>query len=401
MKALSPDTTPLRILRIITRMNTGGPSRQVALLSEPGAIDGITQVVYGACPPYEREDPETLKKISHNSIYLPQLGRSLNPFKDLFALLRLIKIIQNFSPHIVHTHTAKAGFLGRIAAWYCGVPVIVHTFHGNALKHYFSQPLTSVFRKLERILAKITDVIIVLSPQQYQEITEEYQIGNPQKNIIVPLGLNLQAFQNAAQQPDTTWYQMRSLNPSDLHITWCGRLTPVKNPLLIIDIALRLRRESQLPKWKILVAGDGELRPQLEAEIQKHQLDSCIQLLSWEDDLVSLWKASAIALLSSWNEGTPVSLIEAMASSVPIVATRAGGVQDIVPHQTCGLLSETGNAEMLSSNLSELLLDENLRTRMGSNGKKESEKYDIQILIKKITLLYRTHYTQKKSNEQK
>ncbi len=376
---------PLRVLRIITRMNVGGPSRQVSLLSGIPGYETLT--VFGQCESGEKEDAHLITELKGNWKRIHSLKRSIRPWSDLSTLLSLIRIILLFKPDIVHTHTAKAGMIGRLAAWLCRIPIIIHTYHGHVLEGYFSPQVSSIFRFIERWLAKRSNALILLSNLQWFSITEKHQIGNPQKNRIIPLGLRIESWIENNAFPKPIWYQERQLNPNIRYISWVGRLTAIKNPLLLIEIALELQQFKDLPDWKILVAGDGELRPELEAAIEYRQLGSAIQLLSWEEDLFSLCRASEIALLTSRQEGTPVSLIEAMACGVPVVATSVGGIPDIIP-KSAGLLTEPGDARALAQQVRYLLLNPEKRAQLGAAGRNEARKFTASRLIQDIQNLY-------------
>jgi len=376
---------PHRVLRIITRMNVGGPSRQVTLLS--GLPGYETMTVFGQCESGEKEDAHLIAELKGNWKRIHTLRRSIRPWSDLSTLLSLIRIILRFKPHIVHTHTAKAGMIGRLAAWLCRVPILIHTYHGHVLEGYFSPPVSAIFRYIERWLAKRSNALILLSHLQWISITEKHEIGNPRKNRIIPLGLTIESWIENNAIPKPHWYQERQLNSSIRYISWVGRLTAIKNPILLIEIALELQQFKKLPEWKILVAGNGELRTELEAAIESRQLGSAIQLLSWEQDLFSLFRASEITLLTSWQEGTPVSLIEAMACGVPIVATSVGGVPDIIP-ESAGLLTDPGDARALAQQVRHLLLNPEKRAQLGAAGRNEARKFTASRLIQDIQNLY-------------
>lgn len=375
----------VRLLRIITRMNIGGPSRQVALLADLEGFDTLT--VIGSCTRQEVEDHQCVEALGKRMVRIGSLRRNLNPLEDFRAFFQLIWIIRRFRPQLVHTHTAKAGMLGRLAAWVTGVPVLVHTYHGHVLEGYFRPQITAFFRNIERWLGNRSNALITLSQQQFEAITNQHRIGDSRKNRIIPLGLSLLDFLQPGGKPDSEWYAQRGIPPETLLIVWVGRLTAIKNPLLIPEIARMLLAHEDLPDWKILVAGDGEMREELEQAIVLTGMENRVQLLGWEYDILSLCRASDIALLTSFQEGTPVSLIEAMASGVPIVATNVGGVQDITGE--AGFLANSGDAGMLTDHLSVLLGDSSIRYRLGEAGRKQAERYTSYRLKADLKQLYR------------
>lgn len=365
-------------------MNIGGPSRQVSVLADLEGFDTLT--VIGNCGPEEAEDEQCVQALGDRLIRIHALKRNLHPVQDFVAFLQLIRVIRKFRPQIVHTHTAKAGMLGRLAAWITGVPVLVHTYHGHVLEGYFRPQVTAFFRKLERWLGKHSDALITLSRQQYEAITHQHLIGDSHKNRIIPLGLPLEEFLEANGKPDSDWYAERGVKPSTLFIVWAGRITGIKNPMLIPEIARILERHQDLPDWQILVAGDGEMRDELQQVVVQSGLENRIRLLGWEQDILSLSRAADIALLTSFQEGTPVSLIEAMASGVPIVATRVGGVEDITG--SAGLLVESGDSRMLANHLWTLIRDGLQRSRLGESGREQAWQFTATRLKDDLRRLY-------------
>lgn len=376
---------PIRILRIITRMNIGGPSRQVSLLSD---LDGFETIsLFGACGKGEREDEQMIAELKGKYIRIPQLGRSIHPWNDLLALIQIIRMIRKFKPQIIHTHTAKAGMIGRLAAWMCHAPIIVHTYHGHVLEGYFSPLVSTLFRKIEQWLAKRSKAIIVLSKSQLASITHQHQIGNLTKNHIIPLGLPIESWIESGDRPSPEWYSQRQLNVSTQYIVWAGRLTGIKNPMLMVEIARLLTLDNDLPEWKILVVGDGEMRKEVEEAVIVQKLETQIQFLSWESDMFSLCRAASISLLTSYQEGTPVSLIESMACGVPVVATAVGGVPDIVP-TTAGILAESNQASQLAKQIAHLLKNPALRNELGKGGRAQARQFTSERLQQNLRELY-------------
>jgi glycosyltransferase involved in cell wall biosynthesis len=374
-----------RILRLITRMNTGGPSRQVARLSDLEGYETFT--VWGMCSADEAEDEQMIRQVKGNWEQLPYLGRQIHPWKDLLSLIRLIGIIKSFRPHILHTHTAKAGMLGRLAAWLCGVPIIVHTYHGHVLEGYFS-PLTSrMFRWIEQQCGRVSNALIVLSRLQYDAITNTHGVGDENKNHIVPLGIDLNALLSISGKPEAEWYLSRNLNPDCRYILWCGRLTKIKHPLILPEICRELESYPNLPDWKILVAGDGDLRQVLTDKILELKCENRIQLLSWETDSKSLFSAADLVILTSIQEGTPVSLIEAMAAGKPIIASGVGGVPDML-ESGGGRIVSSINSKVFAEEISQIFLQESIGWEMGQIGRKQSQLYRMERLKEDLNRLY-------------
>jgi glycosyltransferase involved in cell wall biosynthesis len=373
-----------RILRIITRMNIGGPAQQVAVLSRLEGFETLN--LYGQCAKGEMEDRASLEAIRDNFVSISGLGRSIHPMHDLKAFWEIRRQIKRWHPDIVHTHTAKAGILGRLAAWSCRVPIVIHTYHGHTFKHYFNPVVHKLFLQIERILALFTTRLIAISISQQEEINRLYRVGKEATTVVIPLGLNLSRFQPPIQE------LAKGENISRIHqITWCGRLVPVKNPLLALDVACLLKQDSSLPPWKMVIAGDGALRQVLEAKIITEALEDWVELVSWQKDMQPVWASSTIALQTSLNEGTPVSLIEAMASGVPVVSTNVGGIEEI-----CGdsaLLAPSGDAASLAQHIMRLLQNATLQKEMSKSGVIRSERFRQDRLLKEIQLLYHSLLT--------
>jgi glycosyltransferase involved in cell wall biosynthesis len=360
-------------------MNVGGPALQVAALH---TLEGFeTLNVYGRCGVDEAEDNNALHAIREGGIYIPALRREIKPFHDFRAFIEIRKQIRKWKPDIVHTHTAKAGILGRIAARLEGVPVIIHTYHGHTFKHYFAPLQHRLFLQLERFLARISTRLIAISNSQQVEINEVYGVGNANRTVVIPLGLELRRFQHQAEE-----WSFANNDTSEIQITWCGRLVPVKNPTLAIQVAERLRHDASMPRWKMIIAGDGSMRKELEAMIAAYALEDRVTMVSWQKDMASLWASSSIALQTSLNEGTPVSLIEAMASGVPVVSTDVGGIQEI-----CGaaaLLANSGDAEGLASHIGRIIADPALRKAMSDVGRQRARNFSKERLQQDLITFY-------------
>lgn len=360
-------------------MNIGGPAQQVAVLSRLEGFETLN--LYGKCAEGEMEDLASLDMIGNHLVFIPGLGRSIHPLHDLEAFWEIRKQIKRWRPDIVHTHTAKAGILGRLAAWTCKVPVIIHTYHGHTFKHYFNPVVHKLFLYIERILAIISTRIIAISASQQEEINHIYRVGKEATTVVIPLGLNLSRFQRKGQKSNI------AENPFRVHqITWCGRLVSVKNPLLALDVACLLKQFPSLPPWKMVIVGDGPMRLALEAKIITEALEDKVELASWQKDMQPIWSSSTIALQTSLNEGTPVSLIEAMASGVPVASTNVGGIEEI-----CGesaLLAPSGDATQLAQHIIGLLQNPDLRKTMSKSGLLRSERFRQDRLLKDMQHLY-------------
>lgn len=365
-----------RVLRIINRLNLGGPTYNAAYLSKFMEPEFDTLLVSGMKDDEEESSEFIVRELDLHPVYVPDMYRELNPFKDYKSYYKLRKIIEEYKPDIVHTHAAKAGAVGRLAASHSGVPVIVHTFHGHVFHSYFNAAKTRVFLEIERYLAKRTTKIIALSELQKQELTETYKIAPADKFQIVPLGFDLRKFGEHKQEKRAAFRKQYRLDDAEVAIGIVGRLVPIKNhELFLRAIKSLLSRTSKTVR--AFIVGDGEERARLEALACELGLtyrnadedkDAVVIFTSWIKQIDVSNAGMDIIALTSKNEGTPVSLIEAQASGKPIVSTAVGGITDVVIPDETALLSPSGDVEGFARNLAILVNDESLRHKMSQSG---------------------------------
>jgi glycosyltransferase involved in cell wall biosynthesis len=305
------------LLRVLTRLGAGGPPIHAVLLTRAMTARGYeSALVTGQCGAQDG-DMSYLLSPGDTVHWVPEMSRAVLPGKDARALWRLFRLMKKLRPTIVHTHTAKAGVLGRIAARLAGVPVVVHTFHGNVLSGYFPEPVSRMIRLIERILAYFTDAVCVLSPQQAVELVERFKIAGRSKVHIIRLGMDLEPFRRL---------ECPSPGRNSLTVGWLGRLVEVKNvPLLLAAVEETLRRTGSV---RFLVAGDGPEREAMK-EASKRFGDKGFEWLGWIRDVAPVMAQCNVLLQTSRNEGTPVALIQGMAAGRPFVSTAAGGVVDM------------------------------------------------------------------------
>jgi len=315
------------IARIIARLNVGGPAIQAILMTEAFRARGYdTVLITGQVARGEANMHYLAQANEVEALTIPALSRSIS-FKDLVSFLQIARILRRRRPVIVHTHTAKAGTLGRLAALIVRVPIRVHTFHGHVFNGYFSPLATRVFLMIERFLARRTDCIIAISESQKRELTDTYRIAPEHKVVVVPLGLDLAAFLQV-KGPDGTVHSAIHCEPSDPLVGWVGRLTAIKAPSLFLD-CVPLVKES-LPATHFVIVGGGELRSECEQRLGREGLRDSVALLGWRRDLPKIYAGLDVVVCTSINEGTPVALLEAMASGRAIVSTDVGGVRDLM-----------------------------------------------------------------------
>jgi glycosyltransferase involved in cell wall biosynthesis len=378
----------IRVLRVIARLNVGGPARHVLNLGGLDRGPFQTLLVHGAVAGDEASMSDLLENDSIQAVMVPELGRRI-AWRDARAFSRLIGICREFRPHIVHTHTAKAGTLGRLAAlaWRSasgGRCRIVHTFHGNVFSGYFGRPASAGVRLIERRLASRTDRILVVSPEQRDEIVTRFHIAPAEKVRVVRLGLALDALAETVSTRTPTEWEWPATWPV---IGIVGRLAPIKNHELFLRSARRFLDEGGVAGF--VIVGGGEREAALRDLTRHLQLDAHVRFLGWRRDLPAVYGAMSIVTLTSRNEGTPVALIEAMAASRPVVATAVGGVEDVVSHEQTGLLIGSGNEAALVAAWRRLIEDRELASRLARRGRESVlARYSTARLLEEMRQIY-------------
>ncbi|MCH7534412.1 MAG: glycosyltransferase [Bacteroidetes bacterium] len=348
-----------------------------------------------------REDSSLfiLDQLGIKPTLIPEMRRSINPINDIKAYFKIKKIIKEFKPDIVHTHAAKSGALGRLAAYHCKVPVIVHTFHGHVFHSYFSTIITNIFKQIERYLATISTRIIAISEQQKSEISKIHRICHPDKISIIPLGFDLSRFKENMKHKRARFREKYNIKEDELVVSIIGRLAPIKNHKLFIEsIAYVYQRTSK--KVKALIVGDGTEKDELQHLTKSVNLNytnesfsiknETICFTSWIKDVDHVLAGSDIVALTSYNEGTPVSLIEAQSAGKPIVSTRVGGIENIVDENRTALLSESGDLGQFGNILLELIENNDKREKMANAAmEKTTERYEYHTLCRNMEKLYK------------
>jgi glycosyltransferase involved in cell wall biosynthesis len=380
---------PIRVLRVIARLNVGGPALHVTQLAAQLDKRGYeTTLVAGRVGAGEGSMEWVAEELGVRPVFVRALQREISPAADLPAVLELRRLIREIRPDILHTHTAKAGAVGRMAAALSGdarPKVVVHTFHGHVLRGYFSSWKATFFRQLERTLARMSDALIAVSPEVRDDLVR-LGVAPADKISVVRLGLDLES--RTAVAPEARAVIRRELGiPEDRFVAaWLGRMTDIKrtDDLLRAFALLHEKREAEL-----LLVGDGPLRPELEAlAAELHITDSC-HFVGYQEDVGAYLAASDVVALTSANEGTPVTLIEALAAQRPVVSTDVGGVRDVVDEDS-GFLVEPGDVGAVADRLGRLADDSDLRERMGASGRaRVIERYSVPRLVDEMDKLYR------------
>jgi glycosyltransferase involved in cell wall biosynthesis len=324
------------VVRIIDRLNVGGPALH-AVLTARGLPRYRTILIIGSVEPNEADMGYLLEGSGVEHIVIPSLGRELRPLEDARTFATLLREIRRIKPDVVHTHKAKAGALGRLAALAAGVPARVHTFHGHVFHGYFSPAKTKMFLAIERALARVTHKLVALSHGLVDELSGKYSVAPANKFAVVPLGLDLQPF--ATEKPGAL-RKLIGASADDELIAIVGRMVPVKDHATFVEAARRLNR----PRARFVFIGGGELEEQVRKQASGLRAD----FLGWQRDVHRLYPDLSALVLSSVNEGTPVALIEAMAAGVPVASTRVGGVADVLREGARGELAPPGDPAALA-----------------------------------------------------
>ena len=383
-----------KLVRIIARLNVGGPARQVCILHEKLAPYFDTYLIVGGLTDGE-QDMSYLLASERNVFRLPQMSREISLWADAIAFWRILKFLRKERPDVVHTHTAKAGALGRLAAWLAGVPVIVHTYHGNVFQGYFGPLRNRIYLAVERMLGHLSTQVIAISESQQQEICMKYHAVPRRKICVIHNGFELEHFAQGSREETRRKFGLKT---DDFVVVWVGRMVPVKDVQLLAQVIRRAAEKQS--NIHFLVVGDGEEKKELESLVR-----GCtnVRLLGWRHDMEQVWSAADVALLTSRNEGTPTALIEAMAAGLPFVATHVGGVQDLAAgplHELPnGMGFRAANGFFLNSRVPDILLDcieqvakePDAARQMASVGRAFAlDRFSIQRLVEEMTLLYQT-----------
>ena len=387
-----PESDRTKILRVIARLNMGGPALHVAYLTAGLRERGYdTTLVAGSLARGEDSMAFVADARDVEIVRIDELGREISPLRDLVATLRLARLIRKERPDILHTHTAKAGTVGRVAALLAGrrgPPIVVHTFHGHVLRGYFGPLRSWFFRQLERWLAARTTALIAVSPQVRDDLVA-LGIAPRERFVVIRLGIELGERVAAEQDGRDESRRYLGIGPDRFAVGWIGRMTAVKRTDDVLVAFKRLRDEGV--DAVLCMVGDGPDRPGLEQRAHELGVVGDTLFLGYQEDVAPFYAAFDALVLPSSNEGTPVSAIEALAAGRPVVATRVGGVPDVVVEGEDGFLVEPGATDDLADRLAELARDPELRQRMGQAGRQRVvPRYAVDRLVDDVDRLYRS-----------
>jgi len=368
----------IRVMRVIARMNVGGPALQASVLMRGLDPERFEHRLYTGVVERGEADFLELRATGVRPHRVPALGRSVRPLDDLRAVTALAAEMRRFRPHIVHTHTAKAGLLGRTAATLARVPARVHTYHGHLLHGYFSPAKTRMVVATERVAARVCDRLVAVGTRVRDELLDA-GVGRHGQYVVVPPGTSL------GRLPDRAEARLALGVPGDDPVVaYVGRLTRVKRPDRLVDVARRLRH--LVPGVRFVVCGGGDAAGEVQAATE--EFGGSLRMLGWRADVETVYAAADLVLLASDNEGMPVSLIEAGLAGLPVVASRVGSVAEVVRDGVTGLLARPDPGELAHA-AARLLLDEPLCREMGLRARTWTEqRFGPDRLVSDMTGIY-------------
>jgi glycosyltransferase involved in cell wall biosynthesis len=395
-KALTtpPGSLTPTVMRAIARLNVGGPARHAVILNAGLDANGFrTVLVHGTPGVDEGSFEELIVEASIRAVRVPGLGRRVSVIGDVVAFSSLLRLVFRERPDILHTHTAKAGALGRTAGFLYNCTrrrrercLLVHTFHGHVLSGYFGPLGTALTRWSERVLAWFTDRVITISDRQRDEIVTYLRITRRGQVVVIPLGLDLEALLSI-EAPDRSLRRSLGWADEDFVVGYVGRLVPIKDlPTLVSGFTAFAKNNATA---RLLVVGDGSLRAEIEEKVRVTGLASNVRFVGWQRNLRQVYGAMDVAALTSRNEGTPVALIEALAARVPVVATAVGGVPDVIQDGRTGVLIAPADADALAAALQRLARDRVWRAEMADRGRRDVQRrFASRRLVEDILALY-------------
>jgi len=362
----------MKIVHIITRMVAGGAQRNTLMCALEQAQSGHqVTLISGLQTGSEGSLLEEARQAPFRFVQMPALVREVAPAQDLKALLQLTTWLRRSPVDIVHTHTSKAGLLGRLAAAAAGVPIVVHTPHGHVFHSYFSPLKTRLFKLLEKSLAHFTDALVMLSAGELQDHLDE-GICPPQRMYVIPSGVSLEAFRRC---------QHAELERPRLG--YIGRLADIKGPLDLIEAMSHVPDEVEL--WMV---GDGPQREEVERRIRDLQLGSRIRLLGWQHDIPHYLEQIDVLVVPSHNEGMGRVAVEALAAGVPVVATRVGGLVDVVRPGVNGALAPEKDPAGLARAIASVLEQPDRGRALGEQGRSWAEQFSDEVMYQRLEQLY-------------
>ena len=383
---MSPEKR-IKIVRIIARLNIGGPSLHVVNLNKGLSSDRFESLLVTGSP--NTGEGSMLDYAQENGVQplaIPEMvGEASLRLRDFKALVRLYQILRKERPQIVHTHTAKAGFLGRLAARLAGVPILVHTYHGHVLHSYYSPLKSWLLLQMERGLARTTDRLVAVSALGKEDLIA-YRVAPSEKISVIPLGFDLNPFLDCESLKGEFRGEIGLAADAKL-VGIIGRIFPIKNHRLFLESAAQVAEQES--NVRFVIVGDGILRREMEQYAQDLGIRQQVIFTGWRRDLPRIYADLDLLVVSSDNEGTPVSAIEAMASGCPVVATQVGGLPDLVQNGETGYLVPSKQPQALAAAMLELIRDPETAKQMGRSAQQSvMGRFSVNRLISDIEGLY-------------
>ena len=402
----------MKVLRIIARLNVGGPARHVVWLTAGMKHDGYdTLLVAGVVPPGEDDMSYVAAQAAVIPLIIPEMSREIS-LRDAVTVWKLFRLMLREKPDLVHTHTAKAGTVGRVAgmmyrwltpATFVGKPRrcrFVHTYHGHVFQGYYGPARTRLFLMIEKLLARLaTDRIIVISGLQRDEINGKFHVGRADQFAVIPLGIDLNIYSNWRERRDQSRQEL-NVRADEMLVGIVGRLTEIKNHTLFLQVAATFKKTNR-GNVRFIIIGDGHLRKELEKQVDELGLRDDVRFLGSRQDPENFYPALDVVALTSLNEGTPLSLIEGMANARPVIATAVGGVVDLLGAQVQdqpepgftlherGVAVASSDTDAFAKGLDYLIRNESLRRELGQRGHDfVTQNYAKERLLADMTALY-------------
>ncbi|MHB2021015.1 MAG: glycosyltransferase family 4 protein [Candidatus Xenobia bacterium] len=369
----------MKIVHLITRLVYGGAQINTILSAAHQRASGH-EVVLATGPETGSEGSswEMARDLGVPTVVLPDLKRDPDPRADFRAFKQILDLLAAHQPALLHTHTSKAGALGRFAAWRLGIRPVVHTPHGHVFHGYFSPLKTQAFTQLERWLARCTDRIIALTPAERDEHLA-MGVGRPEQFLVIPSGVDISRFQVERNPGERTAWQI----PVESPLIGCvARLSPIKG---VLDCVQAM---SDVPEAHLVVAGDGPQRREIQREIDERHLHDRIRLLGHQEDVPQMLRALDLFVVPSRNEGMGRTAVEAMAAGLPVVASRVGGLTDVVHDGVTGVLVPPQNPAALAAGIRQILADPGRAEAMGAAGRQRAQEFSLDLMLQHLDNLY-------------
>jgi len=386
----------IRVLRILNRFNLGGPTYNASQLTKHLEPDFETLLIGGPNEKNEHDSLHIPHSLGIEPVIIDSMRRSMNLVLDRAAYRDIKQIIKEFKPHIVHTHASKAGAVGRSAAYSMNVPVIVHTYHGHVFEAYFNGLISSVYKTIERNLSKKTDAIIALSDRQRLDLVKRFRVCSDEQTHVIANGFDLSHFQSGMSEKRNRFRKNYALADDEFAIGIIGRMVPVKNHAMFVDVVERVNHMYS-GKVRFFVVGDGETNDDTRKRLQQKNISisdhadthAMVHFTSWQKNVDEIMAGLDILMLTSLNEGTPVCLIEAQAANCPVVSTDVGGIRDIVIDGKTALLSPSQDVEAMSQNIVKLMKDQALHHSMKQHGWEfVRDRFQYERMVEEVKALY-------------